>query len=61
MIEVLVALFWFIVIHLVMWGAYELFFKLYWDFICFGIKNKLIKEDIFAQIDFMNKQFEMMK
>lgn len=48
MLEVLIT---FIVVHLLLWGGYELFFKSYWYIVCYGIENNLIEEDIFETID----------
>ena len=55
MLELVFGLIVLILIHVALWGLYELFFWSYWKFICFGIENELIKEDIFGKIEEMKK------
>jgi hypothetical protein len=45
----------FIGIHVIPWLIYELFIDGYWKFVCYGIENNLINEDIFSKIEEMKK------
>lgn len=55
MLEFILGILVLILIHVAMWGLYELFFWGYWKFICFGIEHELINEDIFGKIEEMKK------
>lgn len=45
----------------VLWGIYELAVHCYWKFLCYGIENKLIEEDIFSRIEEIQKVMVLSK
>lgn len=55
MLEFLIALVGLILFYVVLWFIGELFFRFYWGFVCYGIENGYIKEDIFGKIEEMKK------
>jgi len=45
----------------VLWGIYELAVYGYWKFLCYGIENKIIEEDIFSRIEEIQKVMVLSK